>query len=161
VGLLLADLDHFKLTNDTRGHLVGDEVLREVARRMLASIRVYDAAGRYGGEEFLILLLGCDEASTLEKAEKIRAALDDLAVETPEGPVRVTLSIGGVSSRAWDQADANTLLWAADGALYRVKAAGRNRVERAVPGDPSTLYRPPAEDLLALQGQEHPRAGSD
>ncbi len=141
LGLLMADVDHFKLTNDTHGHLVGDEVLREVARRMMASVRVYDAVGRYGGEEFLILLPGCEESSTLERAEQLRAALEDQAMDATGGPVRVTLSIGALSTRSWGEADVDTLLRAADDALYRAKAAGRNRVEQAVPGEAPTVLR--------------------
>src|SRR5271154_1947165 len=75
VGVVLADLDHFKLVNDTHGHFAGDAVLREFARRMQASMRSYDAIGRYGGEEFLIILPGCDEPCTSRQAERMRAAL--------------------------------------------------------------------------------------
>src|SRR6202044_1359813 len=76
VGVVLADLDHFKLVNDTYGHFAGDAVLREFARRMQTSIRPYDAIGRYGGEEFLIILPGCDEQCTSRQAERMRSVLD-------------------------------------------------------------------------------------
>src|SRR5580704_4386258 len=76
VGVVLADLDHFKLVNDTYGHFAGDAVLREFARRMQSSIRAYDAIGRYGGEEFLIIFPGCDEQCTSNQAERMRSALD-------------------------------------------------------------------------------------
>ena len=80
VGILLADIDHFKRINDTRGHLVGDEVLRAVTGRLKGEVRSYDAVGRYGGEEFLILLPGCDHAKLAAKAEQLvedsRAQLD-------------------------------------------------------------------------------------
>lgn len=134
LGILLADLDRFKSVNDTCGHLAGDEVLQKVARRMLASVRAYDAIGRYGGEEFLIVLPGCDESSTRDKAEQLRAVLDGRTVETAAGPLRVTLSIGVLSTDVWCEGDADALLRAADVALYRAKAAGRNRVEVAVAG---------------------------
>src|SRR5207245_3004043 len=72
VGVVLADLDHFKNVNDTHGHFAGDAVLREFTRRMSAAMRPYDAIGRYGGEEFLILLPGCDEACTASQAARMR-----------------------------------------------------------------------------------------
>jgi two-component system cell cycle response regulator len=75
VGLVLADLDHFKAVNDTYGHFAGDAVLREFVRRMAASVRPYDSVGRYGGEEFLIVLPGCDESCTAKQAERMREAL--------------------------------------------------------------------------------------
>src|SRR5580692_11470300 len=75
VGVVLADLDHFKEVNDTYGHFAGDAVLREFARRMQSATRPYDAVGRYGGEEFLIVLPGCDAACTANQAEHMRAAL--------------------------------------------------------------------------------------
>jgi len=72
LGILMVDLDHFKSVNDTYGHLAGDAVLREVTRRMHSEVRPYDAVGRYGGEEFLILLPGCTSAETRQKAERLR-----------------------------------------------------------------------------------------
>ena len=135
VGILLADLDHFKVVNDTRGHLAGDEVLRETARRLTGAVRVYDAVGRYGGEEFLIVIPGCDAAATRDRAEHLRRALGTRPVESVGGEVHVTLSVGAVSSGEWPEAAADTLLRAADAALYRAKSAGRDRVEMAVTGE--------------------------
>ncbi len=131
VGILLADLDHFKAINDTYGHLAGDAVLREVAHRLVGSVRSYDAIGRYGGEEFLMLLPGCDPSSTLERAEKLRVAIAGSPVVAHEVAIPVTLSIGAVASGEPGHADADALLRVADAALYRAKAAGRNRVEMA------------------------------
>jgi len=159
LGLLLADLDHFKSINDTRGHMVGDEVLREAGRRLLASVRVYDAVGRYGGEEFLMVLPGCDESSTLEKAEQIRAAFETQPVGTSAGALRITLSIGALSASAWPERDTATLLRAADSALYGAKGTGRNRVELAVPAEASTAARQPGEARQAVENKEHQQAG--
>lgn len=133
LGVLLADLDHFKLVNDTHGHLTGDEVLRETARRLTGAVRVYDAVGRYGGEEFLILIPGCDATATRDRAEHLRGALGNRPFENAGSEIRLTLSVGAVSSGEWREAAPDALLRAADAALYRAKSAGRDRVEMAVP----------------------------
>ena len=98
LGILIADLDHFKSINDTWGHLVGDAVLRGTARRLKAAVRAYDQVGRYGGEEFLIVLMGCDRSTTLDRAEHFRALIGGHPVESAEGSITVTLSMGGVAS---------------------------------------------------------------
>lgn len=136
VALLLCDLDHFKEVNDTYGHPVGDEVLREVARRMLGSVRAYDSVGRYGGEEFLILLVGCDSRRGRDRAEQIRAAIHSRPIATARGPVSVSLSVGVLSSGDWPGMTGAHLLNEADAALYQAKAAGRNRVVLAQPEGP-------------------------
>ncbi len=135
VGLLLADLDEFKRINDTYGHLAGDAVLQETARRLAGSVRTYDAVGRYGGEEFLIVMPGCDGATACLRAEHMRAALAAHPMQIDAGAIPVTLSVGAISSSDWREADADALLRHADEALYRAKAAGRNRVELALPGE--------------------------
>lgn len=128
VGVLLADLDHFKSVNDTYGHLAGDEVLREASRRIHGAIRSYDAVGRYGGEEFLILLAGCeDSGDMLKRAERIRTTVGAGPVVTTEAQIPVTCSMGVASSAEIEEVE--ELLRAADAALYRAKRAGRNRVE--------------------------------
>jgi len=134
VGVLLVDLDHFKAVNDTWGHAAGDEVLREAARRLNGTVRVYDAVGRYGGEEFLIVMPGCDAATTRDRAEQLRRTVGGEPVKTAGGEVRVTLSVGALSSADQRDADADTLLRAADAALYRAKNAGRDCIEMAAPG---------------------------
>ena len=129
VGLLLADLDHFKQINDTYGHLAGDCVLQTVAARLKSALRAYDTVGRYGGEEFLIISPGCDEEALLRRAENLRAVVANEPVAAPEASVAVSLSLGAavaVGEVAQDQ-----LLKSADEALYRAKRAGRNRVEMA------------------------------
>ena len=93
VGLMLADLDHFKQINDTYGHLAGDRVLQTVAT-IKGALRTYDTVGRYGGEEFLIISPGCDEAATLRRAEHLRASIASEPVVTPEGNIPVSLSLG-------------------------------------------------------------------
>jgi two-component system, cell cycle response regulator len=135
VGILLADIDHFKRINDTRGHLVGDEVLRAVTGRLKGEVRAYDGVGRYGGEEFLILLPGCDHAKLAAKAEQLVRLLERGPIETSAGPVPVTISIGGIASADCPHAELNSYLRAADAALYRAKVSGRNRSEMARSAD--------------------------
>ena len=133
LGLMMVDLDRFKQVNDTQGHLVGDLVLRETAHRMAASVRNYDWVGRYGGEEFLIVVPGCDVDALLVSAERLRASIAGSPVETTAGRVAVTLSIGVVSAMPPGPSAPSfeKLLCAADTALYKAKANGRNRVEVA------------------------------
>ena len=133
LGILLGDLDHFKHINDTHGHLAGDEVLRETARRMLSVVRSYDLVGRYGGEEFLLLLSGCDATSISDRAEQLRQAIASQPVKAVEGQVNVTISAGALSSAGVQEIVPEAFLRAADQALYRAKNAGRNRVEVVSP----------------------------
>jgi len=124
--VLLGDLDHFKRVNDTCGHVVGDEVLREVGRRLIESVRSYDYVGRYGGEEFLVVLSNCEGSKAIERAEEIRAAIADSPVTASCGPIGVTMSIGIFA--APNAPALEEVLREADGALYAAKAAGRNRI---------------------------------
>lgn len=128
VGILLVDIDHFKHVNDTHGHLVGDEVISAVAQTMRSSIRRYDAAGRYGGEEFLIVLPGCDETNAVSHAERLRTAINRLGVKVADNEVRVSVSLGVTVFSANASPDAVDIVKAADAALYRAKNAGRDRV---------------------------------
>jgi diguanylate cyclase (GGDEF)-like protein len=128
--------------NDNFGHLTGDNVLREVTKRMQAEVRPYDAVGRYGGEEFLILLPGCNRAETEDKAERLRRTVVQLPIGTECGPLNVTLSIGGVASGDWPDDSANRVLQMADSALYRAKKEGRNRTAMAGAADHDKAHRP-------------------
>jgi two-component system, cell cycle response regulator len=127
LSLLIADLDRFKQINDTWGHVTGDIVLVESARRMKSAIRKYDSIGRYGGEEFLIVLPGCEAESGRHQAERVREAVG--ADLMPAGPLfmQVTCSIG-VASGNGAQTTSEVLVRQADEALYRAKDKGRNCV---------------------------------
>jgi len=133
VSVVLADLDHFKHINDTYGHLAGDAVLREAAHRMRDAIRPYDSIGRYGGEEFLLVLSNCDTIGAAAIAERLLQAVRKDTIVLAEGPVSVTLSAGVATSGIIQ--DPETLLGAADAALYRAKRSGRDRVEVATTAD--------------------------
>ncbi len=132
LAVLMADLDNFKGINDTYGHLAGDAVIRSAARRLLSVTRSYDSIGRYGGEEFLVILPDCDRNSALSFAERIRSSFTCAAVETTEGFIPATISIGVAVSCEECRWDAITLLKAADEALYKAKEEGRNRVKAAM-----------------------------
>ena len=132
VGIILVDLDHFKRVNDTYGHLTGDAVLREAAQRMRGAVRNYDAIGRYGGEEFLAIVPASDLSSTLTQAERLRRAVGEAPVSTPEGSLAITVSLGVTASCGEDAVAAESLISAADAALYQAKMLGRNRVESAM-----------------------------
>jgi two-component system cell cycle response regulator len=131
--ILLCDVDHFKRVNDTYGHPVGDEVLREVAKRLLASVRSYDYVGRYGGEEFLVVLNNCDPASSLGRAEQMRETVAKREFITKRGPLTITMSVGLLRSVNWGPLSAEQYLAQVDAALYAAKAAGRNCVRAAEP----------------------------
>src|SRR5581483_1696628 len=133
MALLLIDLDRFKLINDTRGHLAGDAVLREAARRMKSATRRYDIVGRYGGEEFLVVLPACSGTEAATQAERIRQEIEREGFEAGGELVPVTCSIGVSWRPEPSRQDAARMIRDADLALYRVKARGRNGVELAGP----------------------------
>ena len=133
LGVIMVDVDHFKHINDSYGHLVGDAVLAEVARRLTASVRGYDSVGRYGGEEFLVIVPGCDPQGLVVSAERLRRVIADSPIDSTAGKIPVKLSVGLVSVGAGNSKSVEhiALVQAADSALYRAKTGGRNRVEIA------------------------------
>lgn len=129
LAIVLADLDGFKDVNDEYGHAVGDEVLRTFADVLRRTLRESDVAGRWGGEEFLLLLPGADEEGAVQLAERIRLTLADRSIPGAPG-LSVTASFG-VAEYA-GESNGDDLVVAADGALYRAKRAGKDRVVRSV-----------------------------
>jgi diguanylate cyclase (GGDEF)-like protein len=129
VSIIMADIDHFKLVNDTYGHLAGDVVLRSSAQKILSMERTYDSIGRYGGEEFLIVLPECCLECAAAFAERLRSCICRESIDTPEGMIPITISLGVATSGKNGRLDGHSLVKAADAALYRAKENGRNRVE--------------------------------
>jgi diguanylate cyclase (GGDEF)-like protein len=129
LAVLIADLDHFKQVNDTYGHLIGDVVLREAAKRLREAARRYDHVGRIGGEEFLIVVPNCDLEALRECGERFRASISDWPFPTPSGPLAVTVSIGATVWSSEHPLSSDLLRRMADYALYRVKSQGRNGVD--------------------------------
>jgi len=130
LGLIMIDIDHFKVINDTRGHVAGDSVLRIIASAIAAVVRPYDSVGRYGGEEFLIVAPGCGMAEGCELAERVRSHIAGTSINVAGSSVSVSLSLGVSTGK--DPAEIDKLLSAADVALYEAKNAGRNRVAPAL-----------------------------
>jgi two-component system cell cycle response regulator len=126
-GVLMLDLDRFKNINDTRGHLDGDTVLKEIVLRIAQTVRTYDVVGRYGGEEFLIVLPGCDRDKIQETAERIRTTVACSPIQVAGSEVFATVSIGGAVAPP-GKVSTREILARADAALYLAKAAGRNCV---------------------------------
>lgn len=129
LGVLIADLDHFKRVNDTYGHPVGDTVLLETAQRLRETARKYDHVGRVGGEEFLIIVPSCDLNALRECAERFRSVISDMPFDTPSGQLTVTVSIGATIWSSEHPLSSELLHKMADYALYRVKTKGRNGVD--------------------------------
>jgi diguanylate cyclase (GGDEF)-like protein len=127
VGIVLADVDHFKRVNDELGHEAGDCVLKEVANRLGSSLREYDGVGRYGGEEFLLVIPGCDLATVVRRANQIRELISNQPILTSAGSTTITISMG--ATEAESSSNSEKLVRSADLALYRAKHNGRNRVE--------------------------------
>jgi diguanylate cyclase (GGDEF)-like protein len=127
----LVDIDHFKVVNDTYGHLVGDKALRAVTDALQSQLRGYDLAGRFGGEEFVVLLPQAREQDALNVAERLRSYIAGLSIPVDDGDesagcVRLTISVG-VASLNGETRELTDLLAAADAALYHAKETGRNK----------------------------------
>jgi len=128
LAVTVADLDHFKEINDRHGHAAGDAVLQAAADRLRSVLRSYDFIGRYGGEEFLIILPACEAGLALSIAERARRALSAAPLEVNGALLSITASLGVACSSTHDT-DPAALVHAADQALYRAKAGGRDRIE--------------------------------
>jgi len=131
VSIIMVDIDHFKMVNDTYGHIAGDAVLRITAQKMHSMERPYDSIGRYGGEEFLVVLPECCIESAATFAERLRSCISSDSMDTPEGMIPVTISLGVATSGRDGRQDEHSLVRLADAALYKAKENGRNRVEFA------------------------------
>jgi diguanylate cyclase (GGDEF)-like protein len=131
-GLIMLDVDHFKIFNDTWGHLAGDEVLNSLAMILKRTVRSEDVASRFGGEEFCVLAIECDKKKLMEVSERIRTAIEDMAVRYQGETLKVTASLGCCLIEPSLRVGADAFIEMADKALYLSKSGGRNR---------STLYR--------------------
>jgi len=131
LSLLMIDIDHFKRINDTHGHPLGDEVLRQAVALMVQRLRAGDVPGRYGGEEFCVIAPDTDPAGAQILAESLRGILADTPLRTEAGEISVTVSIGVACVASEGRRELKGLLAEADAALYQAKQTGRNRVVRA------------------------------
>ncbi len=158
LSIVMIDLDRFKSVNDTRGHQTGDAVIVATAGLLAAGIRPLDLAGRYGGEEFMLVLPATDAAGARAAAERIRAKLADLEIATPTGPIRVTASFGCATldgPAVLRRVTIPDLVAVADRALYQAKRDGRNRVEQGafeVPAGGSPALVPGVAAAMAHLG---------
>jgi diguanylate cyclase (GGDEF)-like protein len=147
LAVALLDLDRFKHINDTHGHLFGDEVLRRIAETMTDVLRDYDLAGRFGGEEFVMLLPQTRATDAFKIADRVRAHIARLPILLDSGePVRVTVSIGVAALDAGSSRELTELLAAADAALYRAKASGRDQVQMISTSRGLSAVSPPEDD---------------
>ena len=130
IGILMVDIDYFKRINDTHGHPVGDAVLREVAKRLLSGCREYEAVGRVGGEEFLLVMpIKAGKGNVESIATRVHKRVGRTEVPTSAGLLSLTISIGGVDETVDFSSNIEALIKKADDALYRAKQLGRNRTE--------------------------------
>jgi diguanylate cyclase (GGDEF)-like protein len=133
LAIALIDIDHFKSINDSRGHLAGDEVLRTLGVKLKSKVRTADALGRYGGEEFLLVVPGAAKQCPFPPLERLQRAIAEIPITYAGSPIKVTASFG-VAWLAGASDTAERLLSRADVALYSAKQAGRNRLEYAATG---------------------------
>ncbi len=128
LGLIMLDIDHFKMINDKYGHLAGDRVLVELSARLRGVCRPYDVVGRYGGEEFLVLLPGTDEAETFQIADRLHSSIRSTPVKIDTQDLWITVSAGAGSLLPEEGVEETQLIRAVDQALYQAKESGRDRV---------------------------------
>jgi len=140
-GVILGDIDHFKIVNDTLGHLFGDEALREIGLRLRAQLRVYDGVGRYGGEEFLMILPNCDLPHTLQRANELREVIANTPMACSSVERTITMSMGVAIADCDRQNEVEGVLSQADAALYAAKENGRNRIEHCPPAAKASAGR--------------------
>jgi diguanylate cyclase (GGDEF)-like protein len=156
LAVALLDLDRFKQINDSYGHLLGDEVLRQIAGTMIRVLRDYDLAGRFGGEEFVMLLPQTRAVDAFRIAERVRAHIAQLPIYASGAAgserVPVTVSIGVAALDAGSHRELTELLAAADAALYRAKASGRDQVQMISTSRGLSAVRPPAGGELSAEG---------
>ncbi|MCK5057487.1 MAG: diguanylate cyclase [Candidatus Aminicenantes bacterium] len=127
IGTIILDIDHFKKINDNHGHQIGDAVLVEVAQRLQGNLRPYDKIGRYGGEEFLVILPNCGKASARKVAERLRRTICQTKFKSNNGAINISISLGGAVTERPNHISMNELLRLSDMALYGAKNNGRNR----------------------------------
>ena len=141
MAIVLVDIDHFKVVNDTYGHLVGDRVLKAIADALTGQSRDYDKVGRFGGEEFVLLLAQTSEPDACKIAERLRGYIANLAIpidDRPDAPtLKITISVGVTAMGRGESFELTDLLAASDSAMYHAKQAGRNQV----------AYAPPLRDM--------------
>jgi diguanylate cyclase (GGDEF)-like protein len=150
VGVVVLDLDHFKSINDTYGHFAGDAVLRETAQRFRANMRPYDRIGRYGGEEFLVVLPNSDLEQTVHQADRMRMLLSGKPMYVDGNELTVTASFGVTASDGIERTS-DEYVRVADEALYLAKNAGRNRVSKLLIGEATSNHA----------GRKNSRLGSE
>jgi diguanylate cyclase (GGDEF)-like protein len=145
---VMIDVDRFKRINDTYGHQVGDQALAELAKRMAREVRSYEAIGRYGGDEFFVVLTACDLAGAAKHAERVRRAVAAKEINIRGLKVGVTISLGVATTSQIELLAEDLLIEKADAAMYRAKSEGRNRVGQAPAfgaGNPPPAFDPPAD----------------
>jgi diguanylate cyclase (GGDEF)-like protein len=160
LSIALVDIDHFKNVNDTYGHLAGDRLLKTIANALSTQSRDYDRVGRFGGEEFVLLLPQITEADATNLAERLRAFIERMEIPIDERPgtplIKVTVSIGVTAMATDEPRELTGLLATADSALYQAKQGGRNRVVATAPDrnmglDTTGMSTSPAADQPLLQ----------
>ena len=160
LAIAMVDIDKFKVINDTYGHLVGDQVLKEISHALNTMLRDYDLAGRFGGEEFSLLLPQTRAVDAFRIAERVRANIAGLSIIAPGAGggerVKVTVSIGVAALDSGGKRELSELMAAADAALYRAKADGRDQVQMISTARGLSAISGPGTDAGEAGGNDHP-----